>query len=115
MQFYNRNQDLIHRNLKEHSERVEIIYRGQAFALLPLVDRPRFFKAEVALQIPDGQAALHAQTADVVSRRDEIDHFMSILLASFKVVILQNIRDGSRMQDDNALCNSNVKLEGDEV
>ena len=41
--------------------------------------------------------------------------FIPILLASFKVVILQNIRDGSRMQDDNALCNSNVKLEGDEV
>ena len=34
---------------------------------------------------------------------------------AFKVVILQNIRDGSRMQDDNAPCNSNVKLEGDEV
>ena len=41
--------------------------------------------------------------------------FIPILLASFNVVILQNIRDGSRMQDDNALCNSNVKLEGDEV
>ena len=41
--------------------------------------------------------------------------FIPIFLASFKVVILQNIRDGSRMQDDNALCNSNVKLEGDEV
>ena len=113
MQFYNRNKNLIYRNLKEHSECIEIIYRGQAFALLPLVDRPRFFKAEVALQIPDGQAALHAQTADVVSRRD--DAFIPILLASFKVVILQNIRDGSRTQDDNALCNSNVKLEGDEV
>ena len=74
MQFYNRNKNLIYRNLKEHSECIEIIYRGQAFTLLPLVDRPRFFKAEVALQIPDGQAALHAQTADVVSRRDEIDH-----------------------------------------
>ena len=74
MQFYNRNQDLIHRNLKERSERVEIVYRGQALALLPLVDRAGFFKAEVALQLPDGQAALHAQTADVVSRRDEIDH-----------------------------------------
>ena len=60
MQFYNRNQDLIHRNLKERSERVEIIYRGQAFALLPLVDRAGFLKAEVALQLPDGQAALHA-------------------------------------------------------
>ena len=74
MQFYNRNQDLIHRNLKERSERVEIIYRGQALAPLPLVDRAGLFKAEVALPLPDGQAALHAQTADVVSRRDEIDH-----------------------------------------
>ena len=102
MQFYNRNKNLIYRNLKEHSECIEIIYRGQAFALLPLVDRPRFFKAEVALQIPDGQAALHAQTADVVSRatRSITGYvFMSILLASFKIVILQNIRDSSRTQD----------------
>ena len=114
MQFYNRNQNLIHRNLKERSERVEIIYRGQALAPLPLVDRAGLFKAEVALQIPDGQAALHAQTADVVSRGDEIDHGVCLHI-HFKVVILQNIRDGSRMQDDNALCNSNVKLEGDEV
>ena len=76
MQFYNRNKNLIYRNLKEHSECIEIIYRGQAFALLPLVDRPRFFKAEVALQIPDGQAALTGYA------------FIPILLASFKVVIL---------------------------
>ena len=38
------------------------------------VDEARTFFSRVALQIPDGQAALHAQTADVVSRRDEIDH-----------------------------------------
>ena len=74
MQFYNRNQDLIHRNLKERSERVEIVHRWQALALLPLVDRAWFFKAKVALQLPDGQAALHAQTADVVSRGDRINH-----------------------------------------
>ena len=77
MQFYNRNQNLIHRNLKERSERVEIVHRGQALALLPLVDCARLFKAEV--------------------------------------VILQNIRDGSQMQDKNTVCNANVKLEGDEV
>jgi len=34
---------------------------------------------------------------------------MPILLASFKIVVLQNIRDGSRMQDENALCNLIVK------
>ena len=51
----------------------------------------------------------------IMSRRIMGYAFIPILLASFKVVILQNIRDGSRMQDDNALCNSNVKLEGDEV
>jgi len=37
--------------------------------------------------------------------------FKSILLASLKIVILQNIRDGSQPQDKTALCNSNVKIE----
>ena len=37
--------------------------------------------------------------------------FKSILLASFKIVILQDNRVGSRPQDENVLCNSNVKLE----
>lgn len=41
--------------------------------------------------------------------------FKSILLASFKIVILQNIRDDNRTQDENAVCNANVKLKGDEV
>ena len=74
MQFYNRNQNLIHRNLKEHSERIEIVYRWQALALLPLVDRAWLFKAKVALQLPDSQAALHTQTADVVSRGNKVNH-----------------------------------------
>ena len=102
MQFYNRNKNLIYRNLKEHSECIEIIYRGQAFALLPLVDRPRFFKAEVALQLPDGQAGSMRRRRMLfpVAMRSITGYaFIPILLASFKVVILQNIRDSSRTQD----------------
>jgi hypothetical protein len=75
MQFYrNGNQDLIHRNLKEIPKCVQIIYSGKAFAFLPLVDCPRFLKAEVALQISNSQAALHAQASDVVSRGDKVNH-----------------------------------------
>jgi hypothetical protein len=35
---------------------------------------------------------------------------MPILLASFRFVILQNTRGDSKTQDENTLCNSNVKL-----
>lgn len=31
---------------------------------------------------------------------------------AFKIVILQNIRDDNRTQDENAVCNANVKLKG---
>ena len=69
MQFYrNGNQNLLHRNLKEIPQRVQIIYRGKAFAFLPLVDRSRFLKTEVALQVSNRQAALNTQPPNVVSR-----------------------------------------------
>ena len=75
MQFYrNGNQDLIHRNLKEISKCVQIIYGGKTFTFLPLVDCPRFLKAEVALQISNSHAALEAQATDVVSRGDKVNH-----------------------------------------
>ena len=67
MKFYRSgNQDLIHWNLKERSQCVQIIYRRKAFAFLPLVDRPRFLKAEVALQIANSQAAFQTQATDVL-------------------------------------------------
>ena len=103
MQFYrNGNQDLIHRNLKEIPKCVQIIYSGKAFAFLPLVDCPRFLKAEVALQISNSQAALHAQASDVVSRGDKVNHgigFMPMTIASFKRVILKDSRKKREMQE----------------
>lgn len=75
MQFYrNGNQDLIHRNLKEIPQCVQIIYRGKAFTFLPLVDCSRFLEAEVALQVSNRHAALKAQAPDVVSRSDKVDN-----------------------------------------
>ena len=75
MQLYrNGNQDLIHWNLKEISECVKIIYRGEGFAFLPFINGARFSKAKIALQVSDGHTALHAQSADVISRGGKINH-----------------------------------------
>lgn len=68
------DQDLVHRHPEEDAEGVEVVDRGKARALLPLVDRLRLVKAEEALQIADGETALHPQTADIVPGRDEVDH-----------------------------------------
>ena len=95
MQFYRSgNQDLIHRNLKERAQCVQIIYGRKAFALLPLVDRPRLLKAEVALQIPNCQAAF-----PVAARSITGNGFTPIGAASFKRAVLQNTRDCREKQD----------------
>ena len=75
MQFYrNGNQDLIHRNLKEIPKCVQIIYSGKAFAFLPLVDCPRFLKAEVALQISNSQSRAPCAGVGCCSRGDKVNH-----------------------------------------
>ena len=74
MQFYRSgNQDLIHGDLKELPQGVEIIHRGQALAFLPLIDGPGLLKAEVALHLPHRQAALQAQAPDVIPRGGKVD------------------------------------------
>ena len=64
----------VHRHIEEISERVEVIYGRQALAVLPFIDGSGLFKAEIALNIPNGQSALNAQAADVVARSDEVDY-----------------------------------------
>ena len=69
-----RNQDLVHGDPEEIAERVEIVYRRKALASLPLVDRLGLFEAEILLQVPDGQPALHAEAPDVFPRCGKVDY-----------------------------------------
>ena len=66
-------EDLFHGDLKKGAECVEIIHGGKALASLPLVNRLRLFKAEVALKIPDTQPAFNAQLPDVAACGRKID------------------------------------------
>lgn len=67
------DEDLIYRDVQDVPERVQVIYRGEALSALPLVDRPRLFKAKVLLQVLYRQAALLAQPLDVAAGRREVD------------------------------------------
>ena len=60
-----RHQDVIHGNIQQGAQGVEIVYRGQALSPLPFVDGLGFLKAEELLEIPDGQALRLPQPADV--------------------------------------------------
>ena len=68
------NKDLLHGDFEERTQGVEVVHRRKAFSLLPLINRPRFFKAKISLKVTNRQAAFHAQTADIASRRCQVDH-----------------------------------------
>ena len=69
-----RNQDLIHCDPEEVSERVEVVYRRKALTPLPFVDRLGFLEAEVLLKVPHGQSTFDAKPLDVVPRGNQVDH-----------------------------------------
>ena len=66
-------EDLFHGDFQKGTERVEIIHGGKALASLPLVNRLRLFKAEIALKIPYTQPAFKTQLADVAACGRKID------------------------------------------
>ena len=63
-----RNKNFLHGNIEQSSQRIEVIDGRQALAFLPLVDGLGFFKTEVPLEIPDGQALLLSQPQNVFTR-----------------------------------------------
>ena len=63
-----RNENFFHGNIEQSSQRIEVIDGRQALAFLPLVDCLGFFKTEVPLEIPDGQAFLLPQPQNVFTR-----------------------------------------------
>ena len=59
------HQYLVQRHLKERTQRIQVIHGGKALASLPLVDGLRLLKAEIGLQVADGQPPLLAQAQDI--------------------------------------------------
>ena len=70
-----RNKNFFHGNTEQSSQRIEVIDGRQAFAFLPLVDGLGFFKAEVLLEIPDGQVSLLSQPQNVFTRCDQVNNW----------------------------------------
>lgn len=59
-----RHQDVIHGYVKQGTQGVEVVHRGQALAPLPLVDGLGLFEAEELLEVPDGEPLRLPQPAD---------------------------------------------------
>lgn len=67
------DQELVHRHAQQAGERQQVIHRGQALAVLPLVDRLRVLEAEVVLQLAHAQPGGAAQLLDVAPGALQID------------------------------------------
>lgn len=68
-----RHQDVVHGHIQQGAQGVEVVHRRQALAPLPLVDGLGLLKAEKLLEIPDGQAPVLPQPADVGPRGGKVD------------------------------------------
>ncbi len=67
------HQDVVHGHIQQSAQGVEVVYRGQALAPLPLVDGLGLLKAEELLEIPDRQAFRLPQPADVGPGGGKVD------------------------------------------
>ena len=69
-----RDQNLIHGDLKEFTEGIEVVHTGEALSFLPLVDCLRLFKTEKPLEIPDGKATLLPQPGNICPSCHGVDY-----------------------------------------
>lgn len=110
------DQDLIHGNIQQGAQRIQVIDRRQGLSVLPFVDRLRSFESEERLQIADAKTAVLPQTDDVLPGGDGIDHGENGLLHSVSPPfnrspiwgVIQNIGNGSKVQAFSAYCNKIV-------
>ena len=68
-----RNQYLLHGNLQQRAEGVEIVHGGKACSLLPFVDGLWCVEAEEGLHVPHAHTARIAQAEDVFSGGNGVD------------------------------------------
>ena len=73
------HQDFLHGNIQQFAECIQVVNGGQALALLPFVDRLRFFKTKPALQVSDGHTTILAQTGNVFPGCRKINDWKCLL------------------------------------
>ena len=59
--------DLIHRDLEQGTQRIEVIYTGQALPPLPFVDGLWLLESEILLEISNRQTTVFSKSADICS------------------------------------------------
>ena len=62
------NQQTVDRDLKQVTQRKQVVHAREIFAVLPLVDRLRRREAEVVLKITDGETKLLTEFPDPFAR-----------------------------------------------
>ncbi len=67
------DQEVFHGHLQEPGQGQQVIHRGQALAVLPLINGLRVLKPEIGLQIPHGQPGLAAVPLNAAARLPEVD------------------------------------------
>ena len=81
------DQKVLHRHSQKTRQRQQIVHRGQALAVLPLVDSLRVFKPKIGLNVAHAQPGLLALPLDAatgcgkVNNREKVDN--AIKNASF--------------------------------
>ena len=69
-----RDQNLIHGDLKQCAEGIEVVDAGQALSLLPFVNGLGLLEAKIGLQVPDREAPLFPQPLDIPSGGRQVNH-----------------------------------------
>jgi len=62
------DQEVLHGHLQQLGQSQQIVHRGQAFPMLPLIDGLGVLKAKVRLQIPHGELSGPAVPLDAAAR-----------------------------------------------
>ena len=67
------DQEVFHGHLQEPGQGQQVVHRGQALAVLPLVNGLRVLKPEIGLQVPHGQPGVAAVPLDAAARARQVD------------------------------------------
>ena len=67
------DQEVFHGHLQEPGQGQQVIHRGQALAVLPLVNGLRVLKPEIGLEVPHGQPGVAAVPLNAAARLRQVD------------------------------------------
>jgi len=90
------HQEVFHGHPQQPGQGKQVIHRGQALTVLPLVDGLRVFKPEVGLKIPHGQSGHTALPFNAVTRLNQVND----RICSFRIhrTILPNNQSFSKQR-----------------